>query len=101
MQEYDPLIDILEHAAESCEQRSKANALRNLQAVLRADVGVSKELQRRMAEMMRSCYEPTLGGRRGQAAVGIIAASRTRLWLASGWECRCYCGSPIRRSRAA
>jgi hypothetical protein len=52
MQEYDPLIEILEYAAASCEQRSKATALRNLQAVLRADVGLSKELQRRMAEKL-------------------------------------------------
>ena len=51
MPEYDPLIEILEYATESCEQRSKANVLRNLQAVLRADTDLSKELQRRIVAM--------------------------------------------------
>lgn len=51
--QYDPLIEILEYAAESCEQRPKAYALRNLQAVLKADVNLSKELQRRMAALLR------------------------------------------------
>jgi hypothetical protein len=54
MQEYDPLIEILEHAAESCEQRSKAYVLRNLQAVLRADSELRKELQRRIVAVRES-----------------------------------------------
>jgi len=53
MEEYDPLIEILKCAEESCEHRSKAVALHNLQQVLRADVELSKELQRRMAAMLR------------------------------------------------
>lgn len=48
MSEYDPLIEILKYAAESCEERSKANLLRKLPAVLRADSDLSKELQRRI-----------------------------------------------------
>ena len=53
MQEYDPLIEILKFAEESCNPPSKAVALRNLQQVLRADVELSKELQRRMAAVLR------------------------------------------------
>ena len=54
--DYDPLADLLEVAAESCEETgkpSKANALRNLQKVLRADPSLRKELQKRMAAVLR------------------------------------------------
>jgi hypothetical protein len=50
MQEYDPLID----AEDSVRHPGKADALKNLQAVLRADVILSKELQRRMAAVLRN-----------------------------------------------
>ena len=52
MQQYDPLVEILHVAEQSCEllgQVGKSDALRNLQAVLKADVGLSKEIQKRMA----------------------------------------------------
>ena len=52
MEPYDPLVEILQVAEESCESLgriSKASALRNLQTVLRADNDLSKEIQRRMA----------------------------------------------------
>jgi len=52
MQEYDPLVDILKVAEQSCEllgQIGKSDSLRNLQAVLKADVDLSKEIQKRMA----------------------------------------------------
>jgi len=53
MQKYDPLIEILKLAEDSVRHPSKADALRNLQAVLRADGNLSKELQRRMAAVLR------------------------------------------------
>jgi len=53
MLEYDPLIEILKFAEDSVRHPGKANTLRNLQAVLRADVELSKELQRRMATVLR------------------------------------------------
>ena len=52
MEQYDPLVEILQVAEESCESLgriSKASALRNLQRVLRADEGLSREIQKRMA----------------------------------------------------
>jgi len=51
MQEYDPLVDILKVAEQFCEllvQIGKSDALRNLQAVLKVDVDLSKEIQKRM-----------------------------------------------------
>ena len=56
MQEYDPLAEILQIAQESCEslgEIGKAAALRNLQTVLRADQGLSKEIQKRMAACLK------------------------------------------------
>jgi hypothetical protein len=54
MQEYDPLIEILNIAENSVEHPAKSAALRNLQTVLRADPSLSKELQRRMAELLKN-----------------------------------------------
>jgi len=56
MQEYDPLVEILQVAEQSCEllgQIGKSGALRSLQIVLRADPSLSKELQKRMAATLR------------------------------------------------
>jgi hypothetical protein len=56
MQEYDPLVEILQVAEESCEflgEIGKSGALRNLQIVLRAPPSLSKELQKRMAATLR------------------------------------------------
>ena len=53
MQEYDPLIEILKCAEDSVRHPGKADALYNLQLVLRADMELSKELQRRMATVLR------------------------------------------------
>jgi hypothetical protein len=52
--QYDPLIEILNVAANSVEQAGKAAAIRNLQIVLRADPILSKELQKRMAALLRN-----------------------------------------------
>jgi hypothetical protein len=55
--DYDPLADLLEVAAESCDeslQPSKANALRNLQIVLKKEPELSKELLRRMAQLLKN-----------------------------------------------
>lgn len=52
MPEYDPLIEILSVAEETCEslgQIGKSAALRNLKTVLRSDRHLSEELQKRMA----------------------------------------------------
>ena len=52
MLEYDPLVEILQVAEQSCEslgQIGKSAALRNLQAVLRSDRDLSTEIQKRMA----------------------------------------------------
>jgi hypothetical protein len=52
---YDPLADLLDLAAESCEVRllpSKALMLRNLQIVLKKEPELSKELLRRMARLL-------------------------------------------------
>jgi len=52
MQEYDPLVEVLHVAEESCEslgQIGKSAALRSIQAVLRSDPDLSKEIQKRMA----------------------------------------------------
>ena len=56
MQGYDPLVEILHVAEESCEslgQIGKSAALRNLQTVLRADQVLSKEIQKRMAACLK------------------------------------------------
>jgi len=55
--DYDPLCDILAVAAECCDrdgQISKAAALRNLEAVLRQDVELSKDLGRRIAYRLKN-----------------------------------------------
>jgi hypothetical protein len=57
MQEYDPLIEILNVAQESVEHPAKSAALRNLQAVLRQDPELSRELGKRMAAMLRKLPE--------------------------------------------
>ena len=62
MQEYDPLIDILKVAENSVRHPGKADALKNLQAVLRADVVLSKELQRRMAAVLRGAPAINVSG---------------------------------------
>jgi hypothetical protein len=57
MDRYDPLADLLEVAAESCDeagQPSKAHALRNLQVVIRKEPELSRELQRRMAQLLKN-----------------------------------------------
>jgi hypothetical protein len=57
MDRYDPLADLLEVAAESCDdagQPSKAKMLRNLQVVIREEPELSKELQRRMAQLLKN-----------------------------------------------
>jgi hypothetical protein len=54
MQEYDPLIEILSVAEKSVEHPAKSAALRNLQTVLRQDPNLSKELQRRMAQLLKN-----------------------------------------------
>jgi hypothetical protein len=50
---YDPLIEILNVAENSVEHAGKAAAIRNLQIVLTADPSLSKELQKRMAAVLR------------------------------------------------
>jgi hypothetical protein len=53
--DYDPLADLLEVAAESCDetgQPSKAAALMNLRTVLNEEPELSKELLRRMAQLL-------------------------------------------------
>jgi hypothetical protein len=55
--DYDPLADLLEVAAESCEEtgkRSKALAIRNLQIVLNQEPELSGELLRRMAQLLKN-----------------------------------------------
>ena len=64
MQEYDPLVEILQVAEQSCEllgQIGKSAALRNLQIILRADPSLSKELQKRMAAILREVPPVTIG----------------------------------------
>jgi hypothetical protein len=51
--QYDPLIEILNVAENSVEHGGKSLAIRNLQTVLRADPNLSKELQKRMAAVLR------------------------------------------------
>jgi hypothetical protein len=51
--QYDPLIEILNVAENSVEHPGKSAAIRNLQTVLRANPGLSKELQKRMAATQR------------------------------------------------
>jgi hypothetical protein len=53
MERYDPLIDILKMAEESLPHPSKAAVLRNLQTVLREDAEFSRELSRRVAEILK------------------------------------------------
>jgi hypothetical protein len=53
---YDPLADLIQVAEDCCAdhgQLSKAAALQNLQIVLRANLELSRELQRRMAAELR------------------------------------------------
>lgn len=60
--DYDPLADILEVAAEYCDEAgriSKAAALRNLENVLRQDAELSKELQRRIAQLLNNPGMPS------------------------------------------
>jgi hypothetical protein len=55
MERYDPLADLLEVAAESCENLgkiTKAQMLRNLQSVLYGEPELSRELLRRMAQLI-------------------------------------------------
>lgn len=56
MQQHDPLTELLEYAAESCEQRSEANVLRNLEAVSRADEALSQELQRQIVAIREASF---------------------------------------------
>ena len=52
--DYDPLADLLEVAAESCDetgQPSKAAALMNLRTVLNEEPELSKELLRRVQHL--------------------------------------------------
>ena len=61
MEHYDPLADILQVAAEYCDdarQISKAAALNNLEVVLREDAKLSKELQRRIAKRLKNPKMP-------------------------------------------
>ena len=51
--QYDPLVETLNVAENSVEHPAKAVAIRNLQSVLKADPNLSKELQRRMAAVLR------------------------------------------------
>jgi hypothetical protein len=51
--QYDPLIEILNVAENSVDHPGKAAAIRNLQIVLTADPSLSKELQKRMAAVLR------------------------------------------------
>jgi len=65
MQDYDPLVEILRVVEESCDsvgQIGKSAVLRNLQIILRADPSLSKELQKRMAAVLRDVsVEPVIG----------------------------------------
>jgi hypothetical protein len=56
--QYDPLIEILNIAEHAVEHAGKSAALRNLQTVLRADQNLSRELQRRMATLLRTGHIP-------------------------------------------
>ncbi len=61
MLEYDPLVEILRVAEETCESLGyigKSAALRNLQTVLRSDQHLSEELQKRMAACLCMDKEP-------------------------------------------
>lgn len=51
--QYDPLVEILNVAENSVEHLGKSAAIRNLQSVLKADPNLSKELQKRMAAVLR------------------------------------------------
>ena len=53
LMQYDPLVEILNVAENSVGHGGKSAAIRNLQIVLRADPGLSKELQKRMAAVLR------------------------------------------------
>jgi hypothetical protein len=53
MERYDPLIDILKTAEESLPHPSKAAVLRNLQTVLIEDSELSRELGRRVAQVLK------------------------------------------------
>jgi len=53
MERYDPLIDVLKIAEESVSHPGKAAVLRNLQTALREDAELSKELGRRVAEILK------------------------------------------------
>jgi hypothetical protein len=57
--DYDPLADLLEVAAESCEDLgkiSKAQMLRNLQDVLKEEPELSKDLARRIAKRLKGSF---------------------------------------------
>ena len=53
MQEYDPLIEILQVAEESVEHPAKSAVLRNLQTVLKQGPNLSRELGKRIAAVLR------------------------------------------------
>jgi hypothetical protein len=53
MEHYDPLIDILKMAEESLPHPSKAAVLRNLHTVLLEDAELSREVGRRVAEILK------------------------------------------------
>jgi hypothetical protein len=59
--DYDPLADLLAVAAESCDNSgkiSKAQMLRNLRSVLSEEPELSKELLRRMAQLLKNELNP-------------------------------------------
>jgi hypothetical protein len=53
MQEYDSLIELLNIAENSVEHPAKSAALRNRQIAPGAEPNLNKELQKRMAAMLR------------------------------------------------
>jgi hypothetical protein len=59
---YDPLIEILNVAENSVEHAGKSAVIRNLQIVLRTDPSLSKELQSRMAVLLRDVPKGSLKG---------------------------------------
>jgi hypothetical protein len=55
--QYDPLVEILDVAENSVEHAGKSAAIRSLQIVLREDPSLSKELQKRMAVVLRDAQQ--------------------------------------------
>ena len=53
LMQYDPLIEILNVAEDAVDHPGKSAAIRNLQIVLKADPSLSRELQKRMAAVLR------------------------------------------------